>query len=153
MPSLPNGWRVVQQKPDRDPEAELATLKSRLGAITRRFDRADALRRYRRYRRKAKNIAFTILMIAVGLATPFVLMKLFTPWPLHDHDPAYRLGPQLRRRPRVWSRSRAKRPAWLLANARRRQRWHRLRCVLILDRESSHPEPSLRFPRRDASSR
>ena len=78
MTPLPNGWRVHQQKPDRDPEQELGRLKRRFGAITRRFDRADAFR----YRRKARAAAFTLLLFAVGLGVPFALMKLLSPWPL-----------------------------------------------------------------------
>lgn len=55
---MPKGWRLVQEKPDRDPEAELGKLK-------RRFERAATLRRLRG---KAKSVGLAILLIAVGLA-------------------------------------------------------------------------------------
>lgn len=77
MASLPNGWRVHQDKPDRDPEAELTKLKRRFSGITLRFDRSNALRRFRR---KTRTAALALLMIAVGLAVPFVLMKALSPW-------------------------------------------------------------------------
>ena len=111
MPSLPNGSRVVQDKPDRDPERELTKLKSRLGVSTRRFDRANALRRQRR---KAKTAALAILLISVGVGVPLVLMKVLSPWPLMttirhltsvlncDAVRAYGLAPARKGQPGYW---------------------------------------------------
>lgn len=111
MASLPNGWRVIQDKPDRDPERELEKLKSRLGVSSRRFDRANALRRLRR---RARTFALATLSIAVGLTLPFVLMKLLSPWPLMttirhvasvlncDAVRAYGLAPARRGQPGYW---------------------------------------------------
>jgi len=112
MPSLPNGWRVVQDKPDRDPERELSKLRHRFGLTTRRFDRSNALRRLRRW---ARTVALATLSIAVGLALPFVLMKLLSPWPLMttirhvasvlncDAARAYGLAPARKGQPGYWS--------------------------------------------------
>ena len=119
MTPLPNGWRVHQQKPDRDPEQELGRLKRRFGAITRRFDRADAFR----YRRKARAAAFTLLLFAVGLGVPFALMKLLSPWPLMTTIRHLGRGTQLRRRPLGRPRSRARGTARLLVTPRCGFRW------------------------------
>ncbi len=79
MKALPNGWHIFQGKPDRDPEQELAKLKRGFGAISRRFNRAIALRRMRR---KTKRAAVALLLIALALGVPYTLIKVFSPWPV-----------------------------------------------------------------------
>lgn len=63
----------------RDPEQELIRLRQRFGRISRRFDRSFL---FRRLRRKASVVVFSVAVAMIGISVPFILMKTLSPWPL-----------------------------------------------------------------------